>query len=117
MSGPPRRGELVTIAISGDYGKPRPALVIQSDAFLDLPSVTVLRLTSEQHDWPLLRVSVAPSTDNGLRNPSQIMIDKAATLPRSKIGPSFGQLEPDVMLSVDRALRLFLSLDEAAPTY
>jgi mRNA-degrading endonuclease toxin of MazEF toxin-antitoxin module len=44
------------------------------------------------------------------------MIDKAATVPRAKLGPSFGRLEPDVMRSVDRALRLFLSLDEAAPT-
>jgi mRNA interferase MazF len=116
LSDAPRRGELVTIAVSGDYGKPRPALVIQSDAFIDLPSVTVLRMTSEQHDWPLLRVSVRPSIENGLRNPSQIMIDKAATVPRAKLGPSFGRLEPDVMRSVDRALRLFLSLDEAAPT-
>ncbi len=80
MSEAPRRGELVTIAISGDYGKPRPALVIQSDAFLDLPSVTVLRMTSAQRDWPLLRISVTPSSENGLRNPSQIMIDKAATV-------------------------------------
>jgi mRNA interferase MazF len=117
LSEAPRRGELVTIAMSGDYGKPRPALVIQSDAFIDLPSVMVLRMTSEQHDWPLLRVSVMPSAANGLRKPSQIMIDKAATIPRAKLGPSFGQLEPDVMRSVDRALRLFLSLDEASTTY
>jgi len=116
LSDVPRRGDLVTIAVSGDYGKPRPALVIQSDAFIDLRSVTVLRITSEQHDWPLLRVSVTPSAENGLLKPSQVMIDKAATVPKTKIGPSFGQLEPDVMRSVDRALRLFLSLDEAAPT-
>jgi mRNA interferase MazF len=46
-----RRGDLVTIALTGDYGKPRPALVVQADAFDALTSVTVLRLTSELHDW------------------------------------------------------------------
>ena len=98
------------MAIGGDYGKPRPALVIQSDAFADLPSVTVLRMTSELHDWPLLRITVAPSAANGLRKPSQIMVDKAATVPRAKLGPSFGQLEPDTMRSVERALQMFLDL-------
>jgi len=53
-----RRGDLVTIAVADDYGKPRPALVIQSDAFRALGSVTVLRLTSELHDWPTFRVTV-----------------------------------------------------------
>jgi mRNA interferase MazF len=110
LSAGPRRGALVTMAIGGGYGKPRPALVIQADAFGDLPSVTVLRLTSEQHDWPLLRITVAPSATNGLQKTSQVMIDKAATVPRAKLGPPFGQLDPDAMRSVDRALQLFLGL-------
>lgn len=64
-----KRGDLVTLAISGDYGKPRPALVIQSDAFSALPSVTVLRLTSELRDWSLFRITVQPDTGNGLKKP------------------------------------------------
>jgi mRNA interferase MazF len=110
----PRRGELVTIAMGGDYGKPRPALVIQSDAFVDLPSVTVLRITSELHDWPLLRVTVDPSAENGLRKPSQIMIDKAATVPRAKIGATIGRLEEVTLRSVERALLAFLDLQASA---
>jgi mRNA interferase MazF len=106
----PRRGELVTIAMAGDYGKPRPALVIQSDAFVDLPSVSVLRITSELHDWPLLRVTVAPNAENGLRKPSQIMIDKAATVPRAKIGPRIGRLEDVTLRLVERTLLAFLDL-------
>jgi mRNA interferase MazF len=109
-----KRGELVTIAMGGDYGKPRPALVIQSDAFLDLPSVTVLRITSELHEWPLLRVTVAPNAANGLRKTSQIMIDKAATVPRAKLGPSIGRVEADTLRSVDLALLAFLGLDGSA---
>ena len=112
MSGGPFRGQLVTIAMSGDYGKPRPALVIQSDAFADLPSVTVLRMTSEQHDWPLLRITVAPSAANGLQEISQVMIDKAATVPKAKLGRPFGRLEADTLRSVDHALKGFLGLSE-----
>jgi len=85
-----KRGDLVTIAVGGDYGKPRPALVVQADAFAALGSVTVLRITSELHDWPLFRVTVQPSAENGLRVPSQVMVDLAVTLPREKVGAVFG---------------------------
>lgn len=105
------RGDLVTVALSGDYGKPRPALVVQADPFQALASVTVLRLTSETHDWPLFRVTVDPSPDNGLQQPSQIMVDKAATVPRSKIGRRIGRLDDDTQRRVDHALARFLGLE------
>ena len=109
-----RRGDLVTVALSGDYGKPRPALIIQANAFQELASVTVLRLTSELHDWPTFRVTVEPTKTNGLRATSQIMIDKAAAIPREKIGRVFGRLDSAVMRTVNRALTGFLGLDESA---
>jgi mRNA interferase MazF len=112
-----RRGDLVTIALSGDYGKPRPALVVQADEFALLPSVTVLRLTSELHDWPLLRVTVGPSSANGLKKPSQVMIDKAATVPRDKLGSRMGRLESSTMRAVDEALAAFLGLGEPPASY
>lgn len=108
-----RRGDLVTIAVSGDYGKPRPALVVQSDAFQASGAVTVLRLTSELHDWPDFRVTGRPSPRNGLHRPSQVMIDRAVSLPREKIGAVFGHLEDDVMRAVSRTLVVFLGLAEA----
>lgn len=107
------RGELVTIAASGDYGKPRPALIVQADAFNELGSVTVLRLTSELHDWPAFRITVEPSPGNGLRVTSQIMIDKATTVPREKIGKAFGRVDSATMQAVSRTLLLFLGLEEA----
>lgn len=109
-----QRGDLVTIAVSGDYGKPRPALVIQADAFNELGSVTVLRLTSELHDWPIFRVIVEPDAKNGLRTTSQIMVDKATTVPREKIGSTIGRLDSGVMLAVSKALVAFLGLEGAA---
>ena len=108
-----KRGDLVTVAVSGDYGKPRPALIIQADAFNALGSVTVLRLSSELHDWPTFRVTVQPTRGNGLRTASQVMIDKAIAVPREKIGRAFGRLDAATMRAVSRALVLFFDLEDA----
>ncbi len=105
-----RRGDLVTIALQGDYGKLRPALVIQSDLFAEHPSVTVLPVTSQLRDTPLFRIAVEPAPRNGLRNPSQVMVDKAQTLPREKIGAAFGRLDERAMLAVNQALAVFLGI-------
>ena len=105
-----RRGDLVTIAVSGDYGKPRPALVVQSDAFELHPSVTVLPLTSEMHDTPLFRVTVEPGRSTGLRRVSQVMVDKATTVPRARIGQRIGSLDASTLRAVELALRGFLGL-------
>jgi len=109
-----KRGDLVTIAVGGDYGKPRPALVAQADAFSELSGVTVLGLTSELHDWPTFRVTVEPTTQNSLRKASQVMIDRAVTLPRANVGPAFGRLDAATMTEVGRALAAFLGLDGLA---
>lgn len=105
-----KRGDLVTVAVSGDYGKPRPALVVQDDAFAELTAVTVLRLTGELNDWPLFRITIEPTVENGLRKRSQVMIDRGIALPRSKIGPVFGRLGADDMQAVSLALYRFLGL-------
>ena len=109
-----KRGDLVTIAVAGDYGKPRPALVVQADAFAELPSVTVLRLTSEVHDWPTFRVTVKPSATNGLRAESQVMIDKAVSVPRERVGVVIGRLADAEMQEVSRTLAAFLGLGRSA---
>lgn len=104
------RGSLVTIAVSGDYGKPRPALVLQADAFAALDSVTVLPLTSTLVNSPLLRITLQPDSHNGLQSPSQIMVDKMVTVRRSKLGPAFGQVEAVTLQAVERALLVFLGI-------
>lgn len=105
-----KRGDLVTIAVSGDYGKPRPALVLQADAFDLHPSVTVLPLTSELYPAPLFRVDVLPGPATGLRKPSQIMVDKATTVPRAKIGATIGTLDSATLRRVELALCGFLGI-------
>jgi mRNA interferase MazF len=105
-----KRGDLVTVALAGDYGKPRPALVIQSDLFDEHPSITILPVTSELREAPLFRVAIEPSSDNGLRKPSQIMVDKTQTVARSRIGKTIGRVDDGMLLAVNRALAVFLGM-------
>ena len=103
-----RRGELVTIEFTADHGKPRPALVIQSDLFEAHPSVTILPVTSALREAPLFRIRVAPTAENGLRKVSQVMVDKLQTVAREKVGETIGRLDDESMLAVNRALAVFL---------
>lgn len=103
-----KRGDLITVVLPGNYGKPRPALVIQSDLFDSHPSVTVLPITSELRDVPLFRITIEANPENGLREKSQIMIDKIYTIPREKAGKPFGKINDELMLRTSRALALFL---------
>ena len=103
-----RRGDLVVVAIPGDFGKPRPALVIQSDQFDRTATVTILLVSSALIDAPLIRLTIQPTEGNGLRKPSQIMIDKAMTLKRDKLGKPIGRVDDETMISVNRSLALFL---------
>lgn len=105
-----RRGDLVTIAMQGDFGKPRPALVIQSDQFDAHATVTVLLVSSTLTDAPLFRLTVDPTPENGLRTRSQVMADKAMTVKRDKVGRVIGRLDDDTMIAVNRSLLLWVGL-------
>ena len=105
-----RRGDLVTLAMTGVFGKPRPALIIQADPFGETGTVTVLLLSSTLIDAPLIRLNLRPTPENGLRKPSQVMIDKAMTVRRDKLGPPFGRLDDETMFPVTRLLAVFLGL-------
>jgi mRNA interferase MazF len=104
-----QRGDLVRISLQGDYGKPRPALVIQSDLLSELDSVVVCPVSSDLRD-AAFRVTVEPSPANGLRALSQIMVDKLSTLPRSKVSAPFGRLDGERMRAVERALLLVVGV-------
>ena len=108
-----RRGDVVTVAVPGDYGKPRPAVVAQSDAFPDThASVIVCQMTSSLVEAPDFRVTVAPSQANGLRDVSQIMADKPTTVRRERIGSRIGQLERLDMQRFNQAVAFCLGLGD-----
>ena len=106
------RGDLVSAVLAGDYGKPRPVLIMQDDAFGSLRSVTVLPLTSDLQASPAARIRVEPTSGNGLQRRSDIMVDKTQTVSRSKIGQRIGSLDEPTMRAASSALRQFLGLDE-----
>jgi mRNA interferase MazF len=105
-----KRGDIAAVALQGDYGKPRPALVIQSDLFTEHPSVTILPVTSDLRDTPIFRITITPNALNGLKTLSQVMVDKAMTVPRERCGNAFGRLDDVDMLEVTRALAVFLGI-------
>ena len=102
------RGDLATVALQGDLGKPRPALIVQADLFNVHPSVAILPVTSEMRDAPLFRILVNPSVLSGLNKPSQVMVDKPQSVDCEKVGAVFGRLDDETMLAVNRALAVFL---------
>ena len=105
-----RRGDLVTVAAQGDYGKPRPALVVQSDLFNDLSSVTLCLVTSTLLEAPLFRITVDPSPENGLQRISQVQVDKIVTVKRQRVGGVIGRLDDATMLKVSRSLAVFIGI-------
>jgi mRNA interferase MazF len=85
-------------------------LVIQANQFGEHTSVTVLPVTSTLVAAPLLRITVQPSAENGLQQPSQVMVDKAMTVLRDKVGPAFGRIDSVALLEVERCLAVFLGI-------
>jgi mRNA interferase MazF len=106
-----RRGDVVTVAATGDYGKPRPAVIVQTDA---LPaahaSVVVCQMTSECSDAPDFRVTIDPTDSNGLRVRSQVMADKPVTIRRDRIGRQVGHLDDNDIGRLNIALAFVMGL-------
>ena len=103
-----KRGDIISVALQGDFGKPRPALVIQSNQFDKTMTVTVLLISSSLVDAPLIRLNIESSDQNCLNKTSQIMIDKIMTVKRDKIGDVLGSIEDKTLLEATRLLAVFL---------
>jgi mRNA interferase MazF len=100
-----RRGDVVIAAATGDYGKPRPAVIVQTDALPEThASIVICQMTSELVDAPHFRVTIEPSERNGLRARCQIMADKPVTLRRERIGKVIGRLDDADIGNLDIAL-------------
>jgi mRNA interferase MazF len=108
-----KRGEIWTVSGGADYaGKPRPAIILQSDAFDDMLSVTICPLTGSSTDTVYARFVLAPSPRNGLQRNSHVMVDKISTLPKTKLGRRIGQLDADDVNRLSQRVVLFLGLAE-----
>jgi mRNA interferase MazF len=106
-----KRGDVVICAAPGDYGKPRPAVVVQSDLFNGThSSVAVCLITSHLEEAPLFRIPIPAGRTTGLKVESEVMVDKVIAIPRNKITGCAGRLPAGVLKEVDNGLRLWLEL-------
>ena len=109
-----RRGDMVTVAAPGDSGKPRPTVVVQADALTKgyLSSVVLCLVSSAPVSAPAFRITLEPDAENGLRERSQIMVDKILTVPRSRVGATIGRLDDETLLRLNRTLAFVVGLAE-----
>ena len=107
-----KRGDIVIIATPGAYGKPRPAVIIQSDALSEagLQSLAVCLITSNTAKAPLFRLQLEPNPENGLEKPSQIMTEKLFTLPVKKVQRVIGSLNSKELIQLNRCLTLVFGI-------
>ena len=106
-----RRGDVVTVAAAGDDGKPRPAVIVQTDAFPEThASVVICQMSSEVVEAPDFRVTIEPSENNGLRTRSQIMADKPVTVRRARVRQSIGYLDDGDVARLNAALAFVVGL-------
>jgi len=105
------RGEVWTVAGGSAYsGKPRPAVIVQSDLFAATASVVVCPLTTDPSEAPIFRPLFEPTDENGLRRPCRLMVDKLTAVPRARLGRQIGEIDHEAMSATDRALLVFLGL-------
>ena len=106
-----KRGEIWTVSGGKDYtGKPRPAIIVQENAFDATASVTVCAFTTDPTEAPLFRFEVAPDDENGLKVASRLMVDKLTTVPKTKLGTRIGRLSDEHILRLNQAIMVFLGL-------
>jgi len=99
--------------IAGDRGLPR-CVLRKATARGGGPARSLASGPSQRHPLPahqhpqqapLVRIAVEPSGRNDLRKPSHLMVYKLFTVPIQAVGEVLGQLEPQVLVDLDLALR------------
>jgi len=106
-----KRGDVVLAAFSGDYGKPRPAVIVQTDLANEThASIVVCPLTSHIVKASLFRLPVEPSTENGLNKVSEVMVDKIGAVRQDKLKKVIGRLDDSQLIQLNRLLALWLGI-------
>jgi mRNA interferase MazF len=104
------RGDVVIVAAPGDYGKPRPAVIVQSNAIPQShASIVICPMTSELAEADF-RITIEPGSSTGLRLRSQVMADKPVTVRRERIGQRIGRLAAADLARLNVALALAMGL-------
>ncbi|NVO15428.1 MAG: type II toxin-antitoxin system PemK/MazF family toxin [Rhodoplanes sp.] len=106
-----KRGDLVLVVLSGDLGKPRPAVVVQADELgPNTNTVLVCPLTSDITEDLPLRPIILPTPEAGLVVRSQIMTDKIVAARRDRIRRQVGRIDSASVRALNAALMVVLGL-------
>ncbi len=100
------------VTLPGDFGKPRPAVIVQSDWLNaeDPTSYILCPLTTTLTGRSNIRVPVEPSAGSGVQRRSEVMVDKVSTAPARRIRETVGQLDAAALRAIDRAVLLVLGI-------
>jgi mRNA interferase MazF len=109
-----KRGDIALVAVPGNYGKPHPSIIVQSDQLVDVDSVVVALISTHKVEAPLGRMSIAAGAETGLERDSDIMVEKLIAVPRRKVRAVIGRLSDAEMLTLGRMLAFALGLGDAA---
>ena len=105
------RGTVVIVSVPGEFGKPRPAVVVQDTRLTRLmESVGIALITTSERGGRHLRIKVEPTRENALRATSRIMADKLFSLHKHRVHQIVGRMDDFTMRRVDEALKTILSL-------
>ena len=107
-----KRGDLITVVVSGEHGKPRPAVIVQADRLESAATILVCLLTSEIDRVSESRIAIDPNPANGLRKPSLIQVEKIYPMTKAKCGPRIGSLSSDQIRELDIVLTFVLGLGD-----
>ncbi len=98
--------------MQGDYGKPRPALIIQSDLLSDTDSILICLITSNLRETLAHRLNLPANDQTGLREPSQIMTDKIMACPRTRCGRKIGRADNATLQTLAQLLMFVTGISE-----
>jgi mRNA interferase MazF len=102
------RGEIVKVIVPGDYGKARPAIVIQSQLLSEIPSIVIVPCTSELIDDCFYRPDIPADAQTGLRLPTQAMADKVTTVSKHRVRETIGVAPAETLEAVMRSVQFVI---------
>jgi len=107
-----KRGDIITVALSGDYGKPRPAVIIQSDRLAETDSILICLITSDIREAAFHRLTVPAHASTGLRKDSQIMVEKIVAARKDRCSQPIGALDPTTLMALGELLAFVTGITE-----
>jgi mRNA interferase MazF len=102
--------EVWTIAGGEHTSKPRPCMIIQSDAIPAFDTVVVAPITSFKADTDLYRIPVQAEPGTGLLQDSFIEIEKISAVKKRYLGKNIGVISTSCFMGIDKSVAELLGI-------